>query len=208
VWVFTRSGTTWTQQGPKLVGTGATGHASQGWSVALSGDGNTALVGGDGDNGYVGAAWVFTRSGTTWTQQGRKLVGTGATGGDAEQGFSLGLSSDGNTALIGGPGDNDNMGAVWVFATRQAVTRLSPGTKVTKAKISSKHQQATFSFKAIGTATGFQCALVKQPKATFKPCESPKTYKHLKRGKYTFEVRAFNAAGAEPTPAKKSFTIT
>ena len=30
----------------------------------------------------------------------------------------------------------------------------------------------------------------------------------LKPGKYTFEVRAFNAAGADPTPAKKSFTIT
>ena len=88
-WVFTRSGTTWTQQGAKLVGTGAAGDADQGTSVALSGDGNTALVGGPSDNthGYnsVGAAWVFTRSGKTWTQQGRKLVGTGAVG-DAAQG--------------------------------------------------------------------------------------------------------------------------
>ena len=50
VWVFTRSGRTWTQQGPKLVGTGALGDAVQGTSVALSGDGNTALVGGPGDN--------------------------------------------------------------------------------------------------------------------------------------------------------------
>ena len=105
VWVFTRSGTTWTQQGPKLVGTGAAGDlAGQGWSVALSGDGNTALVGGDGDgdNGSVGAVWVFTRSGTTWTQQGPKLVGTGAVG-NASQGFSVSLSGDGNTALVGAP---------------------------------------------------------------------------------------------------------
>ena len=80
-----------------------------------------------------------------------------------------------------------------------------PGTKITKAKISSKHHTAKFSFKAIGTATGFQCALVKP---SFSACRSPKTYKHLKPGKYTFEVRAFNAAGAEPTPAKKSFRIT
>ena len=100
-WVFTRSGTTWTQQGPMLVGTGAVGRAYQGESVALSGDGNTALVGGDGDDGFVGAAWVFTRSGTTWTQQGPKLVGTGA-GGTADQGLSVALSSDGNTALVGG----------------------------------------------------------------------------------------------------------
>ncbi|MGO9791447.1 MAG: hypothetical protein ACLP8S_18695, partial [Solirubrobacteraceae bacterium] len=122
-WVFTRSGTTWTQQGPKLVGTGADGDADQGYSVALSGDGNTALVGGPGyDNGGKGATWVFTRSGTTWTQQGRKLVGTGAAG-DADQGGSVALSGDGNTALVGGPNDNNlnprqsntAAGAVWVF---------------------------------------------------------------------------------------------
>jgi len=47
-----------TQQGPKLVGTGAVGNAEQGKSVALSGDGNTAIVGGVLDNGGVGAAWV------------------------------------------------------------------------------------------------------------------------------------------------------
>jgi len=46
------------------------------------------------------------------------------------------------------------------------------------------------------------------PEASFSACRSPKTYKQLKPGKHTFEVRAFNAAGADPTPAKKSFTIT
>ena len=56
----------------------------QGWSVALSADGNTAIVGGYGDNSYVGAAWVFTRSGGVWTQQGSKLVGTGAVGDTAD----------------------------------------------------------------------------------------------------------------------------
>jgi hypothetical protein len=39
-----------TQQGAKLVGTGAVGKAQQGGSVALSGDGNTAIVGGPADN--------------------------------------------------------------------------------------------------------------------------------------------------------------
>ena len=69
-----------TQQGPKLVGTGAVGPAEQGSSVALSADGNTAIVGGLDDNGLTGAAWVYTRSGGVWTQQGSKLVGTGAVG--------------------------------------------------------------------------------------------------------------------------------
>jgi hypothetical protein len=60
-----------TQQGPKLVGTGAVGDASQGYSVSLSGDGNTAIVGGPGDNDSAGAAWVFTRSGEVWANKAR-----------------------------------------------------------------------------------------------------------------------------------------
>jgi hypothetical protein len=44
-----------TQQGPKLVGTGASGAAAQG-SVALSADGNTAIVGGPADYSGTGTA--------------------------------------------------------------------------------------------------------------------------------------------------------
>jgi hypothetical protein len=68
-----------TQQGPKLVGTFVPGDVEQGYSVALSMDGNTAIVGGpfSSDTGMytVGAAWVFTRSGGAWTQQGGRLEG-------------------------------------------------------------------------------------------------------------------------------------
>ena len=113
-WVFTRSGGVWTQQGTKLVGTGAVGAAQQGVSVALSADGNTAIVGGPADNSSAGAAWVFTRSGGVWTQQGTKLVGTGAVGA-AQQGDSVALSGDGNTAIVGGWADNNVAGAAWVF---------------------------------------------------------------------------------------------
>jgi hypothetical protein len=49
---------------------------NQGTSVALSGDGNTAIVGLPGDNNQTGAAWVYTRSNGVWGQQGSKLVGT------------------------------------------------------------------------------------------------------------------------------------
>jgi uncharacterized protein (TIGR03437 family) len=52
----------WSQKGCKLVGTGAVGDASQGISVALSADGNTAIVGGPNDNGVAGAAWAFANS--------------------------------------------------------------------------------------------------------------------------------------------------
>jgi hypothetical protein len=91
-----------TQQGPKLIGSDAVGIARQGNSVALSADGNTAIVGGPGDNfdavagAGLGAAWVYTRSVGAWTQQGGKLVGTDAVG-PATQGTSVALSADGNT---------------------------------------------------------------------------------------------------------------
>ncbi|MFZ1197005.1 MAG: Ig domain-containing protein, partial [Pseudolabrys sp.] len=104
------------QQGPKLVGTGASGVSQQGASVALSADGNTAIVGGPGDNSGQGAAWVYTRSGGVWTQQGNKLVGTGASGA-AQQGVSVSLSVDGNTAIVGGLDDNGGAGAAWVYVT-------------------------------------------------------------------------------------------
>jgi uncharacterized protein (TIGR03437 family) len=122
----------WTQQGGKLIGSGVVGGGRLGSSVALSGDGNTAVVGGMNDNAHAGAAWVFTRSGGVWAQQPSKLVGTGAVG-TAEQGASVSLSGDGNTVIVGGPTDNQvgagrPVGAAWVFVnspttpTKPAVT--------------------------------------------------------------------------------------
>src|SRR5205807_10316414 len=56
----------WTQLGPKLVGTGTVGNAvHEGFAVALSADGATAMVGGPFDNGSFGAAWVFAISSNT-----------------------------------------------------------------------------------------------------------------------------------------------
>jgi uncharacterized protein (TIGR03437 family) len=139
-WVYTRSGGVWTQQGDKLVGSGAAGGAAQGWSVALSGDGNTAIVGGPNDGSNctelacfgAGAAWVYTRSGGVWTQQGGKLVGAGAVGSFVWQGYAAALSSDGNTAIVGGPWDNGDTGAAWVF-TRSDGVWTQQGSKLVGA---------------------------------------------------------------------------
>jgi hypothetical protein len=130
-WVFTRSGGVWIQQGKKLVGTDAVGSARQGMSVALSADGNTVIVGGPGDNpwdrsvpfglGPAGAAWVFTRTGNVWTQQGNKLVGTGAV---ARQGTSVALSADGNIAILGGFAEDGGVASVF---TRNGHTVFSKG---------------------------------------------------------------------------------
>lgn len=111
-WVWTRTGGVWSQQGSKLIGSDATGAAGQGTSVALSADGNTAIIGGPSDNSSVGAAWVFTRSAGTWTQQGAKLAGSGT---PRNQGSSVSISSDGNTAMVGGISLFDTGAAAWIW---------------------------------------------------------------------------------------------
>ncbi len=99
--MFTRSGQTWTQQGGKLEGTGEVGKTINfGARVALSADGDTALISGPSDDDEAGAVWVFTRSGETWTQQGQKLTGRPVE--ESSFGESVALSENGNTALIGG----------------------------------------------------------------------------------------------------------
>ncbi len=128
-WVFTRSGETWAQQGSKLTGSGEVGAGHFGQAVALSDDGDTALIGGYGDSSNAGAAWVFTRSGETWAQQGSKLTGSGEAGA-GRFGISVALSDDGNTALIGGNRDNSNTGAAWAF-TRSGETWTQQGSKLT-----------------------------------------------------------------------------
>jgi hypothetical protein len=83
-----------------------------------------------------------------------------------------------------------------------------PNTRISSAKISSKRRVARFRFRATGSSTGFQCALVKRHrKPSFKKCRSPKTYRHLRAGRYTFKVRALSSAGVDPTPAKRRFKI-
>jgi len=78
-------------------------------------------VGGPYDNGFAGgapgagAAWVYTRLDRVWSQQA-KLVGTGAIGPAVRQGWSVSLSGDGNTAIVGGDLDDNNAGAAWVYA--------------------------------------------------------------------------------------------
>jgi hypothetical protein len=125
-WVYTRSGSSWTRQGPKLVGSGGAG--GFGGSVALSADGNTALIGAP-DDSTSGTAWVFTRSGTSWSPQ--TVLSPNTTNvGNARFGASVALSSDGNIALIGGPTDNTNEGAAWVFTRSGTTWSPTGGTKL------------------------------------------------------------------------------
>jgi hypothetical protein len=122
-WIFTRAGSTWSQRGSKLTATGEAGNGYFGKTVALSADGTLALIGGHVDDAEAGAAWVFTRTGTAWIQQGSKLTGSGEIGAGAF-GIKLALSADGDTALIGGTDDNQSVGAVWAFANPANASRF------------------------------------------------------------------------------------
>jgi len=115
-YVFVRAGSTWTQQAELRGGPGFGG------AVALSGDGNTALVGAglSGTYGFsyaVGgnaAPTLFSRTGTTWTQEAT-LSASGASGEFDNFGHSVALSTDGHTALIGDPTQDEEAGAAYVF---------------------------------------------------------------------------------------------
>ncbi|TMK26415.1 MAG: hypothetical protein E6G62_02640 [Actinobacteria bacterium] len=116
-WVFARSESgTYKQQGPKLAGAEETPEGRFGHSVALSQDGTTALIGGRGDNNGAGAAWVFAGSGEGWSPQGGKLTGGKEESGAGEFGYSVTLSADGDSALVGAPHDAGGIGAAWLFA--------------------------------------------------------------------------------------------
>jgi hypothetical protein len=121
IWSFTRSGSTWTQSGSKITARGETGEGFFGGSAVLTPDGNTALVGGFGDNSDVGAVWTFTRSGSTFVQEGEKLTASDEQS-TANFGYSMAISSDADTALIGGFNNDEGRGAAWVFETPPAVT--------------------------------------------------------------------------------------
>jgi hypothetical protein len=170
VYIFTRIGAAWTQQAYVKASNAAAGDKF-GVSLSLSSDGNTLAVGAfnedsaaTGVNGdqssnsatNAGAAYVFTRSGTTWTQQAYiKASNTGATFDELDQfGYAVGLSGNGDTLAVGAPGEGSNAtgingnqannsaafsGAVYVF------TRSS-GAWTQQAYVKSSNTAASDSF--------------------------------------------------------------
>ena len=110
-YVFRRNGTEWTFEQQLTADDGGASDLF-GVSVALSGD--TALVG-IAANAGLGAAYVFVRSGTTWTQQQKLTPGDNAAGDNF--GTTVALGPD--TAIIGSLADdvggNVDQGSAYVF---------------------------------------------------------------------------------------------
>jgi len=132
-YVFTRSGSSWTQQA-KLVASDAGVDNWYGDSVAISSDGTYAIVGADKANANKGAAYIYTRSGSTWTQQAR-IVASDAAVSDGF-GAHVSISSDGDYVIVGKANDNSYAGAAYIF------TR-SGSTWTQQAKITASDAQAS-----------------------------------------------------------------
>jgi hypothetical protein len=107
-YVFIRSGDFWSQQA-KLTPGDAAGSDYFGGSVAI--DGNTAVVGTWRKNTYIGAAYVFVRSGSVWDQQAKLTASDGVSGDD----FGWAVSVSGDTVVVGAYNKNNMTGAAYVF---------------------------------------------------------------------------------------------
>jgi hypothetical protein len=172
VYVFSRTGTTWTQQA--YLKASNTGRASTsdddfgdgdqfGFSIALSGDGNTVAVGAisedstasginnlkfqDDDSAVSsGAVYIFSRTGAAWSQQA--YVKSSNSRGGQLFGYGVGLSADGNTMAVsgydeGGSGRTVNAipdqlrngsGAIYVFTRTGDAWRQSAYLKGSKSE--------------------------------------------------------------------------
>jgi len=103
-YVFTRSGTIWTQQAELIP---SDDMADDQFGDALSLYGDTVIIGSLGHYDTNQAAYIFTRSGTIWTQQA-KLTGSDSLAGDD---FGDSVSLYGDTAVVGA----DSLGAAYIF---------------------------------------------------------------------------------------------
>jgi hypothetical protein len=126
-YVFSRSGTIWTQE-QKLIASDGAASNQFGWSVSISSDSSHLVIGANQINNSQGATYVFSRSNTTWTQK-QELT---ASDGDelAWFGSSVSITLDGTRLVVGANGaeieSNTYQGAAYVFSLAPTLTTISP----------------------------------------------------------------------------------
>jgi len=147
--VFTRSGATWTQQAV-LTYSSAAASDLFGYSVSLSSDGNMAICGSPSQGGGNGRSVVFTRSGATWTQQAVLTHSVGAA--SADFGWSVKLSTDGSTAIVGARRDSSagNLRGSAVIFTRSGVTWTEQATLRYSAAVNNDNLGSSVSLSSDG----------------------------------------------------------
>lgn len=110
VYVYTRTGTSWARTADISAST-----VSQKWfgfSADMSDDGNTIAIGSRNENSQYGAAYLYTLSGGTWTQQ-QRIAGPS----QGEFGNSVALSGDASTLIVGAYSEPSTVysGAAYIY---------------------------------------------------------------------------------------------
>lgn len=161
--VFTRSGTTWTQQA-KLMAAGSQANDNFGGSVAISGD--TIVIGSNlddvGTNVDQGSAYVFTRNGTIWRQQQQLTASDGA----AMDNFGFSVAITDETIVVGSPGSTPITGSAYIFTrsgtawTQRAKLTASDGAASNRFGYSVAISGETIVSGALGANGGVGAAYV------------------------------------------------
>jgi len=107
-YVYVRSNGVWSEL-QKLTASDGAAEDRFGYSVSI--DGDTAVIGAYGDDGYTGSAYVYARSNGVWSEL-QKLT---ASDGAAEDHFGWSVAIDGDTVVIGAWVDDDYSGSAYVF---------------------------------------------------------------------------------------------
>ena len=108
-YVFTRSGTTWSQQA-KLVASDPQPDDFFGFSIGINGAGDRVIVGARyedaGGNPDQGSAYIFSRSSTSWAQEAKITGGDLGSSSFPNFGFSVSMNGPGDRAVVGAPLDD------------------------------------------------------------------------------------------------------
>jgi hypothetical protein len=177
-WVFTRTASGWAQQGPKLsipeaggedLGcsheadeeegeegeeAGAESHGCRfGQRVSLSADGSIAVIGAPCEDAGEGIAWIFTRSGSSWSPTSE--LTTPEPGVKRRFGAAVSVSGDGSTVIVGAP---RLRGRAWLF-TRSGSTWVAQSPALSGAG----EEGEGFFGHSVALSAGGETALVGAP---------------------------------------------
>jgi hypothetical protein len=146
----------------KLLASDPATDAFYGYSIDISSDGNTVVVGAYGKSFFTGEAYVYTRSGLIWTEQAKLLAPEAS---NDQFGWSVAISADGNTVAIGSTTEdtspNSNNGAVYIY-TRSAGT----WTQQTKLLASDRASNESFGYSVAFSADGLTLLVGAEPENT------------------------------------------
>jgi hypothetical protein len=125
-YLYAQSGSTWSST-PTATFPGPAGAGAElGTGVALSANGQVALLGAGGASpAFDGAAYLYNESGGRWPQS-PSVTFSGPLDSDAWMGMSVALSANGQVALLGAPVAND--GAAYLYTESGGAWPGTPST--------------------------------------------------------------------------------